>query len=90
MTTHGIALVAIAIAIALNAWHVAMLVRGRRARRCAMRASIWRVLREAADAELAERKADHDRTGEHVWLETSTHDHPKRAICAYCSAKRDL
>ena len=48
----------------------------------------WRHLREAAEAEQARLKADHDRTGKHRWLDvTIFSDAEQRFICQFCEAR---
>lgn len=41
------------------------------------------------ELELAAKKAEHDRTGEHHWLEVTLHNDPQRMfVCLYCPAKK--
>lgn len=46
---------------------------------------------ELAEGEHAEKQGEHDRTGEHVWLDVTTfRDLPmRRFMCEFCSATKE-
>lgn len=46
-------------------------------------------LEERYEIERAEAVANHDRTGDHKWMEVTVHNAPQRQfLCCYCKAEK--